>query len=125
MSKKRVLLDDSTVYKYHPDGPRPVGTIGWDSNNGRLWGTLAEEIRAAGEEARRQGFVEVPGPVPSSITIRIHDPFRVPKEFAAILRSQGFDLPEAIKRFYRPKFPDSFKKSDLKRSRIRGDEILY
>jgi hypothetical protein len=120
-----VLVNDGTVYKYHPGGPRPVGTIGWDSNNGRLWGTLAEQIRTAGEEARRQGFVVVPGPVPSTISIRIRDPFHVPMEFAAILMSEGFDLPEAIKRFYQPKFPDSFKKSDHKRSRIRGGEILY
>jgi hypothetical protein len=125
MAKKRVLLNESTVYAYHPDGPRPVGTIGWDSNSGRLWGTLGEQIRAAGEEAKRQGFVVVPGPVPSTISILVRDPFRVPKEFAAIIMSLGFNLPEAIARFYRPRFHDSRKKSDHKRFGIRGTEILY
>jgi hypothetical protein len=124
MAKKRVLPDESTVYAYHPDGARPVGTIGWDPNNGRLWGTLAERIRAAGEEAKHQGFVDVPGQVPSTTSIRIRDPFHVPKELAAIIISLGFNLPEAIQRFYRPKFHDSFKKSDHKRSRIRSTEIL-
>jgi hypothetical protein len=102
-----------------------VGTIGWESNSGRLWGTLCERIRATTEEAKRQGFVEVPGPIPSTIRIRIRDPFRIPKEFAAIIMSLGFDLPEEIERFYRPKFHDSFKKSDHKRFRIRGTEIFY
>ncbi len=30
MMKRWVLLDDIIVYEYHPDGPRLVGTIGWD-----------------------------------------------------------------------------------------------
>jgi hypothetical protein len=86
---------------------------------------LSERIRSAGEEAKRQGFVTVPGPVTPIVFIRIRDPFHVPKEFAAIVISLGFDLPEAIQRFYRPKFHDSFKKSHRKRFRIRGTEILY
>ncbi len=63
MAKRRVLLDEITVYTYHPNGPRPIGTIGCDSNSGRPWGTLGERIRAAGEGAKRPGFVSVPGPV--------------------------------------------------------------
>ena len=125
MTKKRLLMDESTVYKYDPDGPRPVGTIGWDSNSGRLWGTLSEQIRTAGEEAKRRGFVEFPGPIPSTISIRIRDPFHVPGEFAAIIRSLGFNVPEAIQRFFRPKFQHSFKKSDHKRFRKNGTEIVY
>jgi hypothetical protein len=54
MVKRRQLLDESTVYKHHADGPRPVGTIGWDSNSGRLWGTLSEQIRIAGEEGGKR-----------------------------------------------------------------------
>jgi hypothetical protein len=82
MAKKRLLLDETTLHEHH--GARPVGTIGWDSNSGRLWGTLSEQIRIAGEEAKRRGFVEFPGPIPSTISIRIRDPFHTPKEFAAI-----------------------------------------
>jgi hypothetical protein len=123
MAKKRLLLDETTLHEHH--GARPVGTIGWDSNSGRLWGTLSEQIRIAGEEAKRRGFVEFPGPIPSTISIRIRDPFHTPKEFAAIIRSSGFNVPEAIQRFFRPKFHHSFKKSDHKRFRKNGTEIVY
>jgi hypothetical protein len=80
MAKKRVLLEETTVYEHLV--ARRVGTIGWDSNSGRVWGTLGEQIRTAGEEAKGRGFVEVPGPNPSIISIRIRDPFHAPKEFA-------------------------------------------
>jgi hypothetical protein len=125
MSRVRVFLDESDMFAYHANGPRRIGTIGWDSRNGRLWGTLSERIRAACQEAALRGFVEIAGPVPSSIEIRIRDPFHSAKELAAIMVSLGFDPPIELARYYRPKFRDDFKKSDHKRVHGRATQIFY
>jgi hypothetical protein len=125
MSKGPVFPDECDVFTNHPEGPRRVGTFGWDSNSGRLWGTLSERIRTACEEAKVRSFVEVAGPVPSSIEMRIRDLFHSVKELEAIIASLGFGPRKEVARFYRQKFDDSFKKSDHKRFRSRGTEIVY
>jgi len=50
MAERWVLLDKSAVYTYHPNGPRPIGTIGWDSNSGRPWGPWA---KGSGRRAKK------------------------------------------------------------------------
>lgn len=127
MSAKRLMrLDQIDITQYAPGEREKVGTLGWDSRTGQLWGTLAGAIRQRAAEAEGNGWAWVPGPVPSSRKHRITDPLRKPNELAAIIASFHYDVPKELLRFYHPRKVDhGFKKSGLKRMRDRGEEIVY
>ncbi|SRR5579885_294561 len=127
MSGKRHLhFEEMVITEYDCKGPQWVGTLGWDSRTGQLWGTLAGQIRSKAESAERDGYVHVPGPVPSSPRYPITDALHKADQLAAIISSFGYFVPKEIERFYHPpKVRVSFRKSQLKRMRARGQEILY
>jgi hypothetical protein len=66
------------VFKYHPDGHRLVGSIGWDSGSCQVSGTLGVQYEQRGLKGKACGCVEVPGPIPlaSGFELRIRFTFR-------------------------------------------------
>jgi hypothetical protein len=120
--KGHVRLEEVAITEYHWSGPFKVGTLGWDSRSG----TLADRVRERALEADRQGYIEIRGPVPSCFSHPITDSLHRSDQLAAVIASLDYHVPKELARFYHPrKFGRPFKKSELKRMRARGEEIIY
>jgi hypothetical protein len=93
--KLKVRLDRRSR-KYHSN-------LEWDSNTGRLTGSLAAEVAAGLEEHKKIGTVGW-GPQ-ACLEYPVTDPFHKPEKFALILDAMGFVLPAELWAVY-PVPPD-------------------
>jgi len=57
------------VFKYHPDGRRLVGSIGWDSGSCQVWGTLGVQYEQRGLKGKARRVRRGPWADPFSIRI--------------------------------------------------------
>jgi len=82
---------------YRRGEDEPAGTIEWDSENGQLGGSLADEVRREAVKAEHRGFVYTIDPIPGGFRVAITAPLQLPTEFAALLASMDLRLPEQLK----------------------------
>lgn len=74
MKSKKFRFEQIDLTEYHWQGPRKVGTLGWDSEPGQLSGTLAEKVKSEALHAKLLGFASTIHPIPGGFRVSIKDP---------------------------------------------------
>jgi hypothetical protein len=126
-AKMHIRLDEVTITKYHWRGPQKVGTFGWDSSTGEVWGTLADAVKVEARRAKRRGSTNTIHPIPGGFHVRITNPLHDPGELAVILESLGFNISDALEPFFEQKIRRQRRAQEKfdREARTRGEEIVY